>query len=160
MPSAADVSLERDDGERASAGRAFRFHYAAPIELTAALPSIVPSVGGVVTVHGRNFPRADALACRFGLNARAVRAVWLNESLIECEAPPAASAEGMVELLVSANGVDWVSDLQVAYEGDRAVSTFTYAGRYVAGCDGHPGGEDHARMADELEPAVRALTGW
>ena len=49
----------------------------------------MPSVGGVVTVHGRNFPRADALACRFGLNARAVRAVWLNESLIECEAPPA-----------------------------------------------------------------------
>ena len=47
-----------------------------------------------------------------------------------------------------------------AAEGDRAVSTFTYAGRYVAGCDGHPGGEDHARMADELEPAVRALTGW
>ncbi len=47
-----------------------------------------------------------------------------------------------------------------AAEGDDAVTTFTYAGRYVAGCDGHPGGDEHARMADELEPVVRALTGW
>ena len=47
-----------------------------------------------------------------------------------------------------------------AAEGDTAVSTFTYAGRYVSGCDGHPGLGDHAAMADELEPTVRALTGW
>lgn len=47
-----------------------------------------------------------------------------------------------------------------AAEGDAAVSTFTYSGRYVAGCDGHPGLGDHAALADELEPAARALTGW
>ena len=47
-----------------------------------------------------------------------------------------------------------------AAEGDTAVSTFTYTGRYVTGCDGHPGLGDHAAMADELEPTVRALTGW
>ena len=47
-----------------------------------------------------------------------------------------------------------------AAEGDDAVTTFTYAGRYVAGCDGHPGGDEHGRMADELEPVVRSLTGW
>lgn len=47
-----------------------------------------------------------------------------------------------------------------AAEGDAAVATFTYSGRYVAGCDGHPGGDEHARMADELEPMVRSLTGW
>ena len=45
-------------------------------------------------------------------------------------------------------------------DGDGDVTTFTFAGRYVAGCGGHPGGDEHARMADELEPVVRALTGW
>merc|ERR1712185_309165 len=39
----------------------------------------------------------------------------------------------MVELLVSANGVDWVSDLQVAYEGDRAVSSVRPAAGHVRG---------------------------
>ncbi|OZC01332.1 AGE family epimerase/isomerase [Rubricoccus marinus] len=47
-----------------------------------------------------------------------------------------------------------------AASGDPAVSVFTYDGRYVAGCDGHPGGAEHVRMADELEPVVREITGW
>lgn len=46
-----------------------------------------------------------------------------------------------------------------AAEGDSRVSTFTYAGRYVDGCDGHPGMDGQARMADELEPVVRELLG-
>lgn len=47
-----------------------------------------------------------------------------------------------------------------AEAGDEAVDTFSFDGRYVAGCDGHPGGAEHAAMADELEPVVRGLLGW
>ena len=47
-----------------------------------------------------------------------------------------------------------------AGDGDDAVSTVSFGGRYVAGCSGHPGLGEHAAMADELEPVVRALTGW
>lgn len=47
-----------------------------------------------------------------------------------------------------------------AEAGDAEVATFTYDGRYVAGCDGHPGSAEHAAMADELEPVVRDLMGW
>ncbi len=47
-----------------------------------------------------------------------------------------------------------------AAEGDEALTTFSFDGRYVAGCSGHPGLEEQARMADELEPVVRDLTGW
>jgi len=47
-----------------------------------------------------------------------------------------------------------------ATEGDTAISTFSFSGRYVAGCQGHPGRDEHVAMAAELEPAVRAVTGW
>lgn len=47
-----------------------------------------------------------------------------------------------------------------AEAGDAAVSTFSYAGRYVDGCDGHPGMAGQRAMADELEPVLRSLTGW
>ena len=44
--------------------------------------------------------------------------------------------------------------------GDPGIETFTYAGRYASGCDGHPDLGEHVRMADELEPRVRSLMGW
>ena len=47
-----------------------------------------------------------------------------------------------------------------AAAGDSALATYAWKGRYVAGCNGHPGLEEHVRMADELEPVVRAAMGW
>ncbi|HET8654569.1 MAG TPA: GDSL-type esterase/lipase family protein [Longimicrobiaceae bacterium] len=44
--------------------------------------------------------------------------------------------------------------------GDSAVTRFGYAGHYVSGCDGHPDLRQQSRMADELEPVVRATMGW
>lgn len=47
-----------------------------------------------------------------------------------------------------------------AAEGDVGIETFSFSGRYVSGCSGHPGLDEQAQMADELEPTVRALMGW
>ena len=47
-----------------------------------------------------------------------------------------------------------------AAAGDRALSRFGFAARYVAGCNGHPNLDEQARMAAELEPEVRAWMGW
>ncbi|PAP75995.1 AGE family epimerase/isomerase [Rubrivirga marina] len=47
-----------------------------------------------------------------------------------------------------------------AAAGDDAISTFSFVGRYVDGCDGHPGKAGQQAMADELEPVLRTLTGW
>jgi xylan 1,4-beta-xylosidase len=47
-----------------------------------------------------------------------------------------------------------------AAAGDGGIDTFSYEGRYASGCDGHPDLEEHVAMADELEPAIRALMGW
>ena len=47
-----------------------------------------------------------------------------------------------------------------AEAGDVAISTFSFEGRYVEGCDGHPGMAGQQAMADELEPVLRSLTGW
>ena len=44
--------------------------------------------------------------------------------------------------------------------GDAALAAFTYDGQYASGCSGHPGLEEHAQMADALEPVVRSLMGW
>ena len=47
-----------------------------------------------------------------------------------------------------------------AEAGDPAITTFSYDGRYVDGCDGHPGMAGQQAMADEREPVLRSLTGW
>lgn len=44
--------------------------------------------------------------------------------------------------------------------GDDAISQFAFDGPYVSGCDGHPGFEEHIRMADALEAEVRKLMSW
>ena len=134
------VFLVRDDGD--VSGGSSKFHFVRHMELVAALPSLIPNAGGVaIAVHGQAFARTEALACRFGAAsgggaaaARTVRAAWINASLIECEAPPATVGEGIVDLMVSMNRVDWVGALQIAYEGDRAVTAVTPgAGRLEGG---------------------------
>ncbi|HYD50992.1 MAG TPA: GDSL-type esterase/lipase family protein [Gemmatimonadaceae bacterium] len=47
-----------------------------------------------------------------------------------------------------------------AAAGDTTIAPFSYARRYVAGCSGHPDLAEQARMADELEPAVRRWMSW
>ncbi|MEO6527442.1 MAG: SGNH/GDSL hydrolase family protein [Gemmatimonadaceae bacterium] len=47
-----------------------------------------------------------------------------------------------------------------AAAGDNAVSRFAFSAQYTAGCDGHPDLDEQRRMADELEPEVRARMGW
>jgi lysophospholipase L1-like esterase len=44
--------------------------------------------------------------------------------------------------------------------GDSAIARFGFKGRYTSGCDGHPDLAEQLRMADELEPEVRARMGW
>jgi hypothetical protein len=44
--------------------------------------------------------------------------------------------------------------------GDTAISIFSFAGHYVAGCSAHPSLDEQRRMAEELEPAVRRAMGW
>ncbi|HKG91494.1 MAG TPA: SGNH/GDSL hydrolase family protein [Gemmatimonadaceae bacterium] len=47
-----------------------------------------------------------------------------------------------------------------AAAGDSAITRFAFENRYTSGCDGHPDLDEHVRMADALEPAVRAWMGW
>lgn len=47
-----------------------------------------------------------------------------------------------------------------AAAGDSALTMYAWKGRYVAGCNGHPGLAEHVKMADELEPVVREKMGW
>ena len=47
-----------------------------------------------------------------------------------------------------------------AAAGDLAISQFAFRGRYTSGCDGHPDLAEQLRMADELEPEVRAQMRW
>jgi hypothetical protein len=47
-----------------------------------------------------------------------------------------------------------------AAAGDSAIVQFAFSGRYTAGCDGHPDLDEQRRMADQLEPEVRARMGW
>ena len=47
-----------------------------------------------------------------------------------------------------------------AAAGDSAMSLFEFKGRYTSGCDGHPDLAEQLRMADELEPVVRARMKW
>jgi lysophospholipase L1-like esterase len=47
-----------------------------------------------------------------------------------------------------------------AAAGDSAISRFGFKGRYTSGCDGHPDLAEQLRMADELEPEVRARMRW
>jgi hypothetical protein len=47
-----------------------------------------------------------------------------------------------------------------AAAGDTAISRFGFEGRYTSGCDGHPDLAEQVRMADELEPEVRARMRW
>ncbi len=44
------------------------------------------------------------------------------------------------------------ADMQVSY-----VPSNHYPGN---GCDGHPTRQQHIRMADDFEPAIRELMGW
>jgi hypothetical protein len=37
---------------------------------------------------------------------------------------------------------------------------YTFGGRYVEGCDGHPSLEEHIKMAEELEPKVKTWMQW
>jgi hypothetical protein len=47
-----------------------------------------------------------------------------------------------------------------ATAGDTAISRFSFKGRYTSGCDGHPDLAEQIRMAEELEPEVRARMRW
>lgn len=47
-----------------------------------------------------------------------------------------------------------------ASAGDSAIAKFSFKGRYTSGCDGHPDLGEQRRMADELEPEVRARMRW
>ncbi|HEV7992181.1 MAG TPA: GDSL-type esterase/lipase family protein [Gemmatimonadaceae bacterium] len=47
-----------------------------------------------------------------------------------------------------------------AAAGDTVITRFAFKGRYTSGCDGHPDLAEQLRMADELEPEVRARMGW
>jgi lysophospholipase L1-like esterase len=47
-----------------------------------------------------------------------------------------------------------------AAAGDSAITMYAFSGRYTAGCDGHPDLAEHVRMAEELEPTVKAWMGW
>ncbi|MEO8563210.1 MAG: GDSL-type esterase/lipase family protein [bacterium] len=47
-----------------------------------------------------------------------------------------------------------------AAAGDTAITRFGFRGRYISGCDGHPDLNEQLRMADELEPEVRARMKW
>jgi lysophospholipase L1-like esterase len=47
-----------------------------------------------------------------------------------------------------------------AAAGDSAITMYTFSRRYASGCDAHPSLEDHIKMADELEPKVKAWMGW
>jgi hypothetical protein len=44
--------------------------------------------------------------------------------------------------------------------GDSALAHFSFRGHYASGCDGHPNLAEHIRMAEELEPRVRAEMHW
>ena len=67
-----------------------------------------PSFDGVgastsVTVHGSGFVFSRSLYCRFGLLS--VAAMYVNSTTVVCTAPDAA--EGVVDVRVSSNGVDY-----------------------------------------------------
>ena len=67
-----------------------------------------PSFGAVgastsVTVHGSGFVFSRSLYCRFGLLS--VAAMYVNSTTVVCTAPDAA--EGVVDVRVSSNGVDY-----------------------------------------------------
>ena len=69
-----------------------------------------PSFGAVgastsVTVHGSGFVFSRSLYCRFGLLS--VAAMYVNSTTVVCTAPDAA--EGVVDVRVSSNGVDYSS---------------------------------------------------
>ena len=70
--------------------------------------SVSPSFGAVgastsVTVHGSGFVFSRSLYCRFGLLS--VAAMYVNSTTVVCTAPDAA--EGVVDVRVSSNGVDY-----------------------------------------------------
>lgn len=44
--------------------------------------------------------------------------------------------------------------------GDQKVFYFSYKHKYEGGCSGHPNTEEHQKMADELLPFIRKITGW
>jgi lysophospholipase L1-like esterase len=45
-------------------------------------------------------------------------------------------------------------------ENDKKVSKFFFAKVYDHGCDGHPDRQEHAQMANELEPFLKQVMQW
>lgn len=44
--------------------------------------------------------------------------------------------------------------------GDQKIFSFSYLKKYEGGCGGHPNTDDHKKMADELLPFLKKITGW
>jgi hypothetical protein len=51
-------------------------------------------------------------------------------------------------------------DAVVASSQDKRIYAFSYPKKFENGCGGHPDLEDHRKMADELLPFLKKITGW
>jgi lysophospholipase L1-like esterase len=43
---------------------------------------------------------------------------------------------------------------------DNKIYTFSFSNKYESGCNGHPSVEEHEKMASELLPFLKKVTGW
>jgi len=91
--SASVVSLQQHSGEEGGVPFAIKMGTA----LVDATPDAGPVTGGtVVTLHGRGFPNAESLGCRFGAIGP-VLGHWQSPQSIECTSPSHYSATAPLE---------------------------------------------------------------
>jgi hypothetical protein len=85
-----------------------------------------------------------------GVRARYPRAKLLLLTSAMLDATKNQTLDGYLQRVIGAR----------AAAGDSAIGRFSFKGRYTSGCDGHPDLAEQLRMAEELEPEVRARMGW
>ena len=112
------------------------FFYLIDVQLDSIYPTTVPARGGIqVRLTGKNFPRTDALLCKFGVadtigaesgtssEAVLVQGVWHSTTELDCEVPHLPP--GLREVAVTSNGVDWTGGVYLSFEPDRTIVGMT-----------------------------------
>jgi len=55
--------------------------------------------------------------------------------------------------------MEYLRDVSRAFDATK-VHLYSYKNTYASGCSYHPSAQDHAQMADELEPVVKKIMVW
>jgi len=93
-----------------------QFYYEKALVITGIVPPRGSTLGGSkTTVVGNDFDPAENLMCKFGDGAGHVNtAYWLNATAVECTSP-AVESVGPVQLSLTTNGVDGISNAMLFY---------------------------------------------